>query len=93
MKATPFKITIVAQPSPANPESEEYTEEYLSNSYLWMFPAFGLNTERCEVSLRILSECGEMRTRITPNTDTLHAVKAAVALRVTSKKSFLRNQV
>ena len=26
------------------------------------------------VSLRIQSECGKMRTRITPNTDTFHAV-------------------
>ena len=38
------------------------------------FPAFGLNTERYKVSLRIQSECGKMRTRITPNTDTFHAV-------------------
>ena len=38
------------------------------------FPAFGLNTERCSVSLRIQSEYGKMRTRITPNTDTFHAV-------------------
>ena len=38
------------------------------------FPAFGLNTERYSVSLRIQSECGKMRTRITPNTDTFHAV-------------------
>ena len=38
------------------------------------FPAFGLNTERYGVSLRIQSECGKMRTRITPTTDTLHAV-------------------
>ena len=29
------------------------------------FPAFGLNTERCEVSLPIQSECGKIRTRIT----------------------------
>ena len=29
------------------------------------FPAFGLN---------IQSECGKMQTRITPNTDTFHAV-------------------
>ena len=35
------------------------------------FPAFGLNTDR--VSLRIHSECGKMRTRITPNRDTFHA--------------------
>ena len=39
------------------------------------FPAFGLNTERYSVSLRIQSECGKIRTRITPNTDTFHAVR------------------
>ena len=38
------------------------------------FPAFGLNTERCRVSLRIQSDCGKMRTRRTPNTDTFYAV-------------------
>ena len=49
------------------------------------FSAFGLNTERYSVSLRIQSECGKMRTlfmqchchwkcRITPNTDTFYAV-------------------
>ena len=38
------------------------------------FPAFGLNTERYSVSLRIQSECGKMQTRITPNTDTFHTV-------------------
>ena len=38
------------------------------------FPAFGLNTERYGVSLRIQSECEKIRTRITPNTDTFHAV-------------------
>ena len=37
------------------------------------FSVFGLNTERHEVSLRIQSECGKMRTRITPNTYTFHA--------------------
>ena len=37
------------------------------------FPAFELNVERWGVSVRILSECGEIRTRITPNTDTFHA--------------------
>ena len=36
------------------------------------FPAFGLNTKRYSVSLRIQSECGKMRTRITPNTDTFY---------------------
>ena len=34
------------------------------------FPAFGQNTEAYGVSLRIKSECGEMRTRITPNEET-----------------------
>ena len=38
------------------------------------FPAFKLNTERYEVSLRIQFECGKIRTRSTPNTDTFHVV-------------------
>ena len=38
------------------------------------FPAFGLNTERYSVSLCIQSECGKIRTRITPNSDTFYAV-------------------
>ena len=38
------------------------------------FPVFGLNTETYRVSLCIQSECGKMRTRITPNTETFHAV-------------------
>ena len=38
------------------------------------FPAFGLNTERYGVSLRIQSKCGKIRIRITPNADTFHAV-------------------
>ena len=42
------------------------------------FPAFGLNTERYSVSLRIQSECGKIRTRITPNTETFHAVLIAI---------------
>ena len=36
--------------------------------------AFGLNTEKYSVSLRIHSECEKMRTRITTNTYTFHAV-------------------
>ena len=39
------------------------------------FTAFGLNTERYEESLRIQSECGKIRARITPNKDTFHAVR------------------
>ena len=38
------------------------------------FPAFGLNTERYSVPLRIQSKCGKIRTRKTPNTDTFHVV-------------------
>ena len=40
------------------------------------FPAFGLNTERYFVSLSVQSECGKIRTRITPNADTFYAVIA-----------------
>ena len=36
------------------------------------FPVFRLNTERYYVSLRIQSECGKLRTRITPTTDTFY---------------------
>ena len=39
------------------------------------FSAFGLNTERYPVSLRIHFECGKIRTRITSNTDTFCVVK------------------
>ena len=39
------------------------------------FSAFELNTERYSVSLRIQSECGKIRTKKTPNTDTFHAVR------------------
>ena len=39
------------------------------------FPAFGLNTERYGVSLRIQFECGKIQTRKTPNTNTFQAVK------------------
>ena len=38
------------------------------------FSAFVLNTERYGVSLPIQSEYWKMQTRITPNTDTFHAV-------------------
>ena len=38
------------------------------------FPAFGLNTERYEVSFHIQSDYEKIRTRKTPNTDTFHAV-------------------
>ena len=39
------------------------------------FPAFGLNTEKYRISLRIKSQCRKIRTRKTPNTDTFYVVK------------------
>ena len=44
------------------------------------FSVFGLNAERYSVSLRIQFECGKMQTIIIPNTDTLYAVIARIAL-------------
>ena len=38
------------------------------------FPAFGIDTKRYGVSPRNQCECGKMRTRITPNTDTFNVV-------------------
>ena len=46
------------------------------------FLAFALNTERYEVSLGIQSECAKMRTRITPNKETFHAVIVAVLVMI-----------
>ena len=48
------------------PERRSYSGPY--------FPAFGLNAERYKTCLRIQSECGKIRTRMTPNTFTFHAV-------------------
>ena len=42
------------------------------------FPAHGLNAERYELSLRIQSECGKIRTRKTLNTDTFQIVLITV---------------
>ena len=44
------------------------------------FPAFGLNTERYGVSLRIQSEFGKKVTRITLNTYAFHDVKAIMVI-------------
>ena len=38
------------------------------------FRTFELTTERYSISLCMQSECGEIRTRITPNKDTFYAV-------------------
>ena len=62
------------------------TSHCVKNVRIWSysgphFPAFGLNTERYSVSLRIQSECGKIRTRITPNTDTFYALSRILILR------------
>ena len=44
------------------------------------FPVFGLNTERHSVSLRVRSECGKIRTRVTSNTDTFYKSSSASVL-------------
>ena len=38
------------------------------------FPPFGLSLEKYEASLRFQSKCEKIRTRITWNTDTFHAM-------------------
>ena len=55
------------------------------------FLAFALDKERYGVSLRIQSECGKIRTRLTPNSDTLYTMiarleKINIALFVINKR-------
>ena len=52
------------------------------------FPAFGLNTERYGVYLRIQSECGKVRTTITSNADTFYAVFRYFKVKVVSYFQF-----
>ena len=53
------------------------------------FPAFGLNTERYGVSLRIQSKCGKIRTRVSPNTDTFYtALNSKVRFAAQLKRVF-----
>ena len=40
--------------------------------------AFGLNTERCSVFLRIQSECGKLQTRKTLNTKTFYGMRRSL---------------
>ena len=42
------------------------------------FPAFGQNTERYSASIRIQSECGRIRTRISPSTNTFYATQTMI---------------
>ena len=48
------------------------------------FPAFGLNRERYGVSLCVQSECGKIRTRKTPNTDTFEALFCFLCIKTLS---------
>ena len=62
------------------------TSNYVKSIRIWSYsgpylPAFGLDTARYGVSLRIQSECRKIRARITPNTDTFHAVSVMKLLR------------
>ena len=67
-----------------------YLKKYLIRSYsIQHFPAFRLNTERNSASLRSHSECGKMQTRITPNTDSFHAVTDKKYNKMSKKNYFL----
>ena len=55
---------------------------HILNFYGRYFPAFGLNTERYSISLRIQCKCGKMQTRKTANTDNVYAVKCLNHLRL-----------
>ena len=51
-------------------------EKYPYWEFSWsVYRAFGLNTERHFVPLRIQFEYGKIRTRKTPNTDTFYAAR------------------
>ena len=66
--------------------TDHFVKSVCSRSYYGPhFPAFGLNTERYRVFLRIQSECGKMRTRVIPNTDIFYAVDGNKTLTITSK--------
>ena len=61
-------------------------EKCLSPSYSGLyFPAFGRNTERYQVFLRIQYQCGKIQTRITSNMDTFYAVLFRLKLRPLSR--------
>ena len=54
------------------------------------FPAFGLNAERCGVSLCIQSEFRKTRTRITQNTDTFHVVWVSSLVLLVANRTSIR---
>ena len=54
-------------------------EKCPSSEFFWyVFSGFRLNREVYSVNLHINSECGKIRTRKTPNTDTFYAVKSFI---------------
>ena len=52
------------------------------------FPGFGMNTERYRVFLPIQSYFKKTGTRITPNTDTFHAVLSNARVALITKKEY-----
>ena len=58
------------------PQQRHCVKSHRVRSYFGpYFPAIGLNAERYGVSLRFQYECGKMRTRKIPNTETFQAVR------------------
>ena len=71
---------------------DPYIKSLVKSVRIWSysgphFPALGLNKERYSVSLRIQSECGKIRTRITPNTGTFHTVRVTEMILFASIKA------
>ena len=51
------------------------------------FPAFGLNTERYGIFLRIQTECSKIWTRKTPNADAFQAATSSLNFSLTNELS------
>ena len=67
--------TTVAQPGPLQTYKQCAENARIRSFSGLYFPAFGLNTGRFSVSLRIKSKCRKIWTRKTPNKDPFHTVK------------------
>ena len=67
--ATKFKIIDITESRLHCVKSDR-----IRNYYGLQFFTFELNTERYSVTVRIQSECGKIRTRITPNKNIFYAV-------------------
>ena len=73
MKNCP-KVVWVCLPNALQPIYNCVRNVRIRDFFCSHFPAYGLNRERYLVSPSIQSNCGKLRTRKTPNTDTFHAV-------------------